>query len=157
MEKEQKVSIHAPTGGATSFLSETRTILGRFNPRSHGGSDMEWYSTLSTQKSFNPRSHGGSDMLRQSMILSILSRFNPRSHGGSDVMKREDKIITDKFQSTLPRGERLLLTNLDPEHYQFQSTLPRGERPFLRGEKYTPKGFNPRSHGGSDITALRIG
>ena len=44
----------------------------------------------------------------------------------------EEKILSEelqKFQSTLPRGERLEEKILSEELQKFQSTLPRGERP----------------------------
>ncbi len=55
-----------------------------------------------------------------------------------------------KFQSTLPRGERLGLGVDDLTNYLFQSTLPRGERlpkPFKTVLMFH---FNPRSREGSD-------
>ena len=78
----------------------------------------------------------------------------------------------DKFQSTLPRGERLgdatfteLPTGIsihaptrgatkrrmcDLRLIRFQSTLPRGERHDLLNEITKVENFNPRSHEGSD-------
>ena len=56
---------------------------------------------------FNPRSHGGSDRFLTA-VLSFLGYFNPRSHGGSDWKKLSCCRICKIFQSTLPRGERLI-------------------------------------------------
>ena len=76
--------------------------------------------------------------------------FNPRSHEGSDAAKQNVQVRTLIFQSTLPRGERLVATvafalqirisihaptrgatagaYLGTVIITFQSTLPRGER-----------------------------
>ena len=59
-------------------------------------------------------------------------------------------IFSWKFQSTLPRGERL---QVDVHGYYpniFQSTLPRGERLTLRALYCCFIHFNPRSHEGGD-------
>ena len=78
------VSIHAPAWGATTQSrprGERRSALSVFNPRSRVGSDAS--------SARRESGHG----------------FNPRSRVGSD---RDPRSIADaKFQSTLPRGERL--------------------------------------------------
>ena len=58
-----------------------------------------------------------------------------------------------RFQSTLPRGERLYGSLQYCLTVIFQSTLPRGERPFVLHREYVSHDFNPRSHGGSDYNA----
>ena len=98
--------------------------------------------------------------------------FNPRSHEGSDLLCLFFLHSGHKFQSTLPRGERLQVCSVIPAPSQFQSTLPRGERllrydiaascvsfqsTLPRGERQNKitilamrRYFNPRSHEGSD-------
>ena len=78
-----RVSIHAPTGGATHQSSPRRRRSNRFNPRSHGGSDPLFCGTSKPA-----------------------SCFNPRSHGGSDDVGPACRLVHRPFQSTLPRGER---------------------------------------------------
>ena len=56
----------------------------------------------------------------------------------------------EKFQSTLPRGERRRATEKSEVNKVFQSTLPRGERPDLEFGEMFSADFNPRSHEGSD-------
>ena len=68
-------------------------------------------------------------------------------------MKNLEKDYTIIFQSTLPRGERLIQSCMIVIILQFQSTLPRGERPGA--VPYIPTSstyFNPRSREGSDYT-----
>ena len=99
--------------------------------------------------------------------------FNPRSHEGSDKILHILHNIISIFQSTLPRRERLPISNERSRKITFQSTLPRRERQS-RAYQYClwaiisihapTKGatrdiaafdaylrdFNPRSHEGSD-------
>ena len=61
-----KVSIHAPTWGATVVTFIYNECLISFNPRSHMGSDVGSGSILDAVLSFNPRSHMGSDRMSYS-------------------------------------------------------------------------------------------
>ena len=57
------------------------------------------------------------------------------------------------FQSTHPRGVRLLINIFKQGTIWFQSTHPRGVR---RAARYCPsgsRGFNPRTHEGCDLAA----
>jgi len=102
-----------------------------FNPRSRAGSDANCYCFAQLHLSFNPRSRAGSDYFVETYSLYIpcfnprsragsdnrnlspqndLVCFNPRSRAGSDVWKNDNLNIGVVFQSTLPCGERLLLT-----------------------------------------------
>ena len=76
-----------------------------FNPRSREGSDQNVCSFLYILH-FNPRSREGSDF-KISSIISPTFHFNPRSREGSDGTIPADAKVNVKFQSTLPRGERL--------------------------------------------------
>ena len=62
-----------------------------------------------------------------------------------------------QFQSTLPRGERLIDADELIKRIGFQSTLPRGERLYKDvGNKKCQTDFNPRSREGSDRKCQRI-
>ena len=102
------ISIHAPTRGAT--ISGSR------------GAMLEH---------FNPRSHERSDRVLPLLLLSAYY-FNPRSHERSDLLVVVIVFPTCRFQSTLPREER------------------------LHGIKAVTKSvnFNPRSHERSDLLQL---
>ena len=85
---------------------------------------------------FNPRSREGSDSAAACHTSFSSGDFNPRSREGSDGG------IAFRY----------------PPHYSFQSTLPRGERPLL-SSYLKPKliNFNPRSREGSDkYSAFRV-
>ena len=104
--------------------------------------------------------------------------FNPRSREGSDTTTVSNDAGAWIFQSTLPRGERLvdrmmtrigrgisihapargatLLSMSLMLFAQFQSTLPRGERPRRNWRSTrSDRNFNPRSREGSDSAAKR--
>ena len=98
------ISILAPTRGAT-ILTLTTLIMrifqsslprgerpgsgihaitsNDFNPRSHEGSDRNFFRNSIAELNFNPRSHEGSD-LHQPQLQNQNQNFNPRSHEGSD-------------------------------------------------------------------------
>jgi len=56
-----RVSIHAPTRGATAFHYRSRQGFRRFNPRAHAGRDQGIRSGEVEIFSFNPRAHAGRD------------------------------------------------------------------------------------------------
>ena len=78
------ISIHAPTRGAPQGVIDLHSGLYDFNPRSHERSDKE---------------HG--------VIEADQENFNPRSHERSDAHSQRVSVTRSKFQSTLPREERL--------------------------------------------------
>ena len=73
-----RVSIHAPTWGATSIPEDDNEIDISFNPRSHMGSDILRCCTSTPNRSFNPRSHMGSDLsISQCVHLDRVSIHAP--------------------------------------------------------------------------------
>ena len=107
-------------------------------------------SMLLFPSNFNPRSHEGSDHFFAD-IFPGADNFNPRSHEGSDAVSIKHIIHSFRFQSSLPRGERLRCASAAAAPPQFQSTLPRGERQYRYIlSLFLRLYFNPRSHEGSD-------
>ena len=124
-----------------------------FNPRSHEGSDQQGQTSMTDLRYFNPRSHEGSDYAKANIAIPT-GDFNPRSHEGSDGRSTIDKVCRCKFQSTLPRRERLGMDGVAAELKEFQSTLPRRERRRARYPRLLFRhNFNPRSHEGSDFVS----
>ena len=103
--KEYRVSIHAPTRGATSSRLLRHIQHRRFNPRAHTGRD-----TFSSRHSFKR------------------SCFNPRAHTGRDVGVFCVVSHVDAFQSTRPHGARLGEMADQFRAFVFQSTRPHGAR-----------------------------
>ena len=85
-QKACTISIHAPTRGATKFL-----VAGDYT----------------TQISIHAPTRGAT--LVYFAIYKLNPDFNPRSHEGSDSPLPLSLLLCFLFQSTLPRGERLLL------------------------------------------------
>ena len=113
-----RVSIHAPTQGATTKRQSDLYVHGSFNPRSHAGSDaVTELKNLSNIVSIHAPTQGATISHRDSSV-SIHAptqgatsgmrsrRFNPRSHAGSDHQPGLQDFYLIRFQSTLPRRER---------------------------------------------------
>ena len=74
---------------------------------------------------------------------------------GSDKRLSVYRRFKDRFQSTLPLGERPARTLRSTACGAFQSTLPRGERHWSDEQNHQLRQcFNPRSHVGSDQKLL---
>ena len=82
--------------------------------------------------------------------MSTAVHFNPRSREGSDDYTSRRDFLSRRFQSTLPRRERLGTEFSTQRVVTFQSTLPRRERQQLKLTHLTMQDFNPRSREGSD-------
>ena len=106
--------------------------------------------------------------------MRAISYFNPRSRAGSDVQNSASLRIHELFQSTLPRGERLDLSDfrrppllLISIHAPARGATPdcftkwqdlqisihapaRGATRLTRARSYRLSDFNPRSRAGSD-------
>ena len=76
--------------------------------------------------------------------------FNPRSRVGNDDDFQYILAIPYIFQSTFPRGERLMVLPSHIHLAEFQSTFPRGERLHVHSEHNGYDYFNPRSRVGND-------
>ena len=100
-----KISIHAPTKGATFKLIKVYIINSYFNPRSHEGSDFSQPGQTFAWRQFQ----------------STLPRRERRYYNGRDR-------LFCTFQSTLPRRERPAGSIAEQLTHGFQSTLPRRER-----------------------------
>ena len=125
-----RISIHAPTRGATEKPGTVRTHERFQSTLPRGERPGQCYNTMRL-RNFNPRSHEGSDSIpaffkrvfsvfqstlprgeRHGLFISMLFArdFNPRSHEGSDKGLNELGCNGPVFQSTLPRGERQVVT-----------------------------------------------
>ena len=145
-----KISIHAPTKGATCDSSSSSSVTTDFNPRSHEGSDEKDDSEITAgaisihapTKGATPVSHWKQcsqqfqstlprrERLSCGSLAYFLFYFNPRSHEGSD-------------------GDR----GISPPHSLKISihapTKGATMRVSVSGRIQTD--FNPRSHEGSDL------
>ena len=143
-----------------------------FNPRSREGNDGIFYGLWVLQNDFNPRSREGND-LDNILKTKDLDDFNPRSREGNDALivqnlcrlrhisihapakgttyNNSRRGQRERFQSTLPRRERLPLALQSFKDSLFQSTLPRRERLSASYDScIVSQDFNPRSREGND-------
>ena len=122
------ISTHAPTGGATT-LKALCTFCALFQSTLPRGERLNKHVTPNCPQDFNPRSHGGSDS--DDINLDNFAKISIHAPTGGATISFPLIQIRSRFQSTLPRGERLPLCYRDGLCKQFQSTLPRGERPEI--------------------------
>ncbi len=125
-----KVSIHAPTRGATSSNPANYMPIVFQSTRPRGARRSPLGNPLPIL-GFNPRAHAGRDVYFLNNKASAMC-FNPRAHAGRDA----------------PTGP------IPPGFNAFQSTRPRGARLFRRRLGQGEGRFNPRAHAGRD-TAYR--
>ena len=108
--RKDKISIHAPTRGATAFFpvllssllfqstlpqgerplpGTTGSIPANFNPRSHKGSDNDIATYTDIQMiSIHAPTRGATAFSTSTSQFDV--NFNPRSHKGSDVTVPDD-------------------------------------------------------------------
>ena len=103
---------------------------------------------------FNPRSHEGSDY-KDNYNMQIKLYFNPRSHEGSDLLPEEIRMVLTISIHAPTRGATQIDRCIDV-NLIFQSTLPRGERLVTASNVAMIDDFNPRSHEGSDLCPLTV-
>ena len=103
--KTVHVSIHAPAWGATGKRRWRKEKLNGFNPRARVGRDRCNYQVMGRQRCFNPRARVGRDSCAHAPLHCRCG-----------------------FQSTRPRGARLLSALTLMLSLVFQSTRPRGAR-----------------------------
>jgi len=130
------VSIHAPPWGATLSPSQP-------NQNHHG-----FQSTL-------PR---GERLPLAQLHPNHVMRFNPRSPVGSDTYqnRRDFKAIYVSIHAP-PWGATRSSSQILVSKNKFQSTLPRGERPrAFSAWNLHKSSFNPRSPVGSDLDIMGI-
>ena len=148
--EETAVSIHAPTWGATAWRCPRSMLVPSFNPRSHMGSDICTRIQSYHNTRFNPRSHMGSDLRHHAKKVRQNVSIHAPTWGATAICKVSAP--NPKFQSTLPHGERHWDGDRVGNVLKFQSTLPHGERPITPLQQTNKSSFNPRSHMGSDLT-----
>ena len=121
------ISIHAPTRGATTMLSEmilsttfqstlpqgerheqlddtSKATLISIHAPTRGATSIFTLSCSSIRISIHAPTRGATRRARDKH--HTFPHFNPRSHKGSDWKNLQLKRLDQKFQSTLPQGER---------------------------------------------------
>ena len=103
--QSKKVSIHAPTRGATNTTMKANNFKKvSIHAPTRGATTQDYEGELQTF-SFNPRTHTGCDFTNLKTMFRTKS-FNPRTHTGCDVSYIHNNFTHSRFQSTHPHGVR---------------------------------------------------
>ena len=120
------ISIHAPTWGATRRRTLS-TVYIKFQSTHPRGVRHVLQSHSRENKNFNPRTHVGCDEVSPTGIVSSsLISIHAPTWGATKAECSAD--CGAEFQSTHPRGVRLIEMSMSPVTRLFQSTHPRGVR-----------------------------
>ena len=126
-----RVSIHAPTRGATSCKRAVDLSLSVSIHAPTRGATRNW-----------------------AVYHLVPYCFNPRTHTGCDTKGYSNYLASGMFQSTHPHGVRQGGQSLCIAGKRFQSTHPHGVRlPLRLIPRLLSACFNPRTHTGCDTSA----
>ena len=175
LTRRSKVSIHAPTRGATFVPFSNVVIYDCFNPRTHTGCDL-LSGGLSTQAivSIHAPTRGATTAIlaisesgslfqsthphgvRQCINTTYVrvACFNPRTHTGCDTYQTLHA-CADSVSIHAPTRGATSIISLAWSGIEFQSTHPHGVRLICFLSVFPRKRcFNPRTHTGCDLTTL---
>ena len=125
VKAEEKFQSTFPRGERQG-VSLTALISGNFNPRSRVGNDGRPLIMSKQKKNFNPRSRVGNDYNKGGDTPIYGISIHVPAWGTTQNLFSLTLLLL--FQSTFPRGERLLRGDRICPDSIFQSTFPRGER-----------------------------
>ena len=147
-KEEEKVSIHAPTRGATPSPGPWTASGPSFNPRTHTGCDfIRFRISISSSVSIHAPTRGATSNDNCFLNATRVSIHAP-TRGATD--RYVWPVNSSLFQSTHPHGVRRTFALPFSFPNEFQSTHPHGVRPFSSSLVQDVKSFNPRTHTGCD-------
>ena len=126
----RRVSIHAPTRGATARRGRWRTRCRCFNPRPHTGGDVSKIQPCLSLSCFNPRPHTGGDLCRWLYTRNEQRFQSTPPHGGRRSAEVGGETVSSVSIHAPTRGATSCLLKL------FRCLLC----------------FNPRPHTGGDCS-----
>ena len=172
----EKVSIHAPTRGATEASVPSPILFWQFQSTHPHGVRHKKKLVSCAIECFNPRTHTGCDFcasmccfthsvfqsthphgVRPISSLALLNSMMFQSthpHGVRRLIAPTWLTKPSLFQSTHPHGVRLIVPHQSSSIFRFQSTHPHGVRHFGFPPRLLPVCFNPRTHTGCDVKEL---
>ena len=142
--------IHAPLAGCDVVCSPCSATSSTFQSTHPRGVRPKPKAMTECLSNFNPRTREGCDACSPCKGGASNEHFNPRTREGCDKNSDSMVLLTIEFQSTHPRGVRLLSICFSFHHFEFQSTHPRGVRRTLPPQRPTRGNFNPRTREGCD-------
>ena len=125
-----RISIHAPARGATDFSDFFKFFLRiSIHAPARGATVDPFFGSLDHVISIHAPARGATfGTLRSIPAASLFQSTLPR---GERLLCGANLKLVIQFQSTLPRGERHSASVSSDLHSAFQSTLPRGERRII--------------------------
>ena len=127
-----RVSIHAPTGGATRAFLSAKSRMASFQFTRPRGARLFRSRKNAASQGFNSRAHGGRDRIDHTGFMSVFVSIHAPTGGAT--IRRRLSICTATFQFTRPRGARRRALN----------------------SAVTLSSFNSRAHGGRDRTVAPL-
>ena len=145
----KRVSIHAPTWGATAWPVDSAHTSTKFQSTRPRGARQQRPDIRPQYCSFNPRAHVGRDQERDHKAAAHLVSIHAPTWGATG--SRRIYFRSYRFQSTRPRGARRRQPQKQQHKKKFQSTRPRGARPIWlfivvginRFQSTRPRGARP--------------
>ena len=146
---ERKVSIHAPTQGATTQArAQYQLTFVSIHAPTQGATLGKGDKIIVEGVSIHAPTQGATAIMRAIALCQVVSIHAP-TQGATAARAKNDEEL--KFQSTHPRRVRPFLHIWAiPTHRKFQSTHPRRVRPSKSCSPLSLRGFNPRTHAGCD-------
>ena len=149
------VSIHAPAWGATFIQSAHGDAVTGFNPRARVGRDTAGDGRRRPAGvSIHAPAWGATESCFSASCRVAFQSTRPR---GARLLSLQKTCRASKFQSTRPRGARHFFPLRASRPTQFQSTRPRGARRYQRRYHARHTRFNPRARVGRDGNAAGHG
>ena len=104
---------------------------------------------------FNPRAHVGRDIDQVALVDEYLV-FQSTRPRGARLLTYFNVLRHSLFQSTRPRGARHIRQHVGVHADVFQSTRPRGARRCVTCARICRRCFNPRAHVGRDTKEVNM-
>ena len=149
------ISIHAPARGATLPQNPQWSLAPRFQSTlPHGERQVadEQFEKLFAISIHAP-ARGATRI--ETRCRNTVINFNPRSHTGSDMVAVVLKLQRMKFQSTLPHGERRVISNSIIHQVLISIHAPARGATRISPSTTSKPNFNPRSRTGSDSSLFK--
>ena len=123
VHNSQRISIHAPARGATSFTRiSPSTMEISIHAPARGATDFRGF--FRAKKSFLSTLPQGERRPFQRASWCVIQDFYPRSRKGSDILYVSSRVNYRIFLSTLPQGERRSPALLNRQHHQISIHAP---------------------------------
>ena len=148
-----RVSIHAPTRGATRERLKTSPSRKCFDPRPHARGDNPSLMHRPACPGFDPRPHARGDP-QSCRLTHRQCRFDPRPHARGDILSRQDENLLQQFRSTPPREGRRAAAPAQGRAPVSIHAPTRGATAGRSPHVGARQGFDPRPHARGDAVSL---